>query len=113
MASPTKIRFHLDENVDVPVADALRRRGIDVTTTIDAGLVAANDESQLSYATAQGRVLVTHDSDLLALHSNGVPHAGICFCHKEKFSPGQLMHALLLVEACLQADEIVGQVEFL
>jgi hypothetical protein len=28
-----KIRFHLDENVSNVIADGLRRRGIDVTTT--------------------------------------------------------------------------------
>ncbi len=28
-----KIRFHLDENVSNAIAEGLRRRGIDVTTT--------------------------------------------------------------------------------
>jgi len=32
-----RIRFHLDENVDPVIALALRRYGIDVTTSVDAG----------------------------------------------------------------------------
>jgi hypothetical protein len=34
---PTPLRFHLDEHVSPAVAEGLRRRGIDVTTTLDAG----------------------------------------------------------------------------
>ena len=33
-----RIRFHLDEHVDPAIATALRRAGIDVTTTVEAGL---------------------------------------------------------------------------
>ena len=33
------IRFHLDENVSNAIADGLRQRGIDVTTTSEAGLI--------------------------------------------------------------------------
>jgi hypothetical protein len=34
----SKIRFHLDENVDPVVAAGLRRYGVDVTTTAEVGL---------------------------------------------------------------------------
>jgi hypothetical protein len=37
------IRFHLDENVDLAIASGLRRRGIDVTTSKEAGLIGASD----------------------------------------------------------------------
>lgn len=45
-----RIRFHLDENVNSAVADGLRRRGVDVTATSEAGLIAASDEVQLEFA---------------------------------------------------------------
>jgi hypothetical protein len=38
---PLAIRSHLDENVHLTVAEALRRRGIDVTTPSDAASVGA------------------------------------------------------------------------
>jgi antitoxin component of RelBE/YafQ-DinJ toxin-antitoxin module len=37
---PETIRFHLDENISASVADGLKRRGIDVTTTVEVGLMA-------------------------------------------------------------------------
>jgi hypothetical protein len=44
------IRFHLDEHVASAIAEGLRRRGIDVTTTADAGLLDAPDEDHLAFA---------------------------------------------------------------
>lgn len=38
-----KIRFHLDENVSTAVAEGLRRRGIDVTTTPEQALIGISD----------------------------------------------------------------------
>lgn len=38
------IRFHLDENVHRAIAEGLRRRGIDVTTTPEVGLLNATDD---------------------------------------------------------------------
>jgi Domain of unknown function (DUF5615) len=40
----------LDEQVDRAIAEALRRRGIDVTTTPEAKLLSATDEEQLAFA---------------------------------------------------------------
>lgn len=50
------IQFHLDENVSQAIAKGVRRRGIDVTTTPETGLIAASDETQLEFARSQGRV---------------------------------------------------------
>ncbi|MBW4675980.1 MAG: DUF5615 family PIN-like protein [Desmonostoc geniculatum HA4340-LM1] len=58
-----KIRFHLDENVSNAIAEGLRRRGIDVTTTLEAGLIGASDREQLHFALSQNRVIFTHDSE--------------------------------------------------
>ena len=38
-----KIRFHLDENVSNAVAEGLRRRGIDITTTPEESLISVSD----------------------------------------------------------------------
>jgi hypothetical protein len=48
---PRTIRFHLDENCPRAIAAGLRRRGIDVTTTPEAGLMGASDEQQVTTAT--------------------------------------------------------------
>jgi uncharacterized protein (DUF433 family) len=70
---------HLDENVAAALAVALRLRNIDVTTTNDARLAGASDRTQLSFARASGRVIVTQDDDFLRLHASGVDHARIVF----------------------------------
>lgn len=44
-----RIRFHLDEHVDPDIARALRRHGIDVTTTVEAGLRTRSDPAQLTF----------------------------------------------------------------
>jgi predicted nuclease of predicted toxin-antitoxin system len=56
---PRTIRFHLDENCDPRIASRLRLHGIDVTTTTEAGLLHAADESHLAYAIAHGRIILT------------------------------------------------------
>lgn len=67
---PQKVRFHLDENVSNIVADGLKRRGIDVSTTPEQGLISVSDEEQLTFACSQQRVLFTQDRDFLVLHSD-------------------------------------------
>ena len=58
-----RIRLHLDEHMDPDIAAALRRHGIDATTTAETGLRTASDDAQFDYAKAQRRVIVTDDAD--------------------------------------------------
>ena len=78
------IRYHLDESVPNSVANGLRLRGIDVTTTKEAGLLEASDEEHLQWAHEQGRVVFSCDDDFLRLASQGVPHSGVAYCHQRK-----------------------------
>ena len=60
--SPPRVaRLYFDEDADARLAEALRRRGYDVETTVAAGLLEASDEEQLIYAANQQRALVTHN----------------------------------------------------
>jgi predicted nuclease of predicted toxin-antitoxin system len=78
------IRFHLDEHISPAIAAGLRQRGIDVTTTIEAGLAGADDSAHIAFAMADGRVIVTHDEDYLVHHAQGTVHAGVAYCHQAK-----------------------------
>jgi predicted nuclease of predicted toxin-antitoxin system len=108
-----QIRFHLDEHIHSGVARGLRLRGVDLTTTAEAGLLSAPDDEQLAYCLAENRVVVTNDLDYLQLHAAGTEHAGICYCHQDKYSIGQLIAILLLVRDCYSPDEMLRRVEFL
>ena len=108
-----KIRFHLDENVSNTVADGLRRRGIDVSTTPEQGLISASDKEQLAFAYGQQRVIFTQDRDFLVLHNAKNEHAGIAYCIKGSRSVGGIIRGLILIWEVLSADEIKGKLEFL
>jgi hypothetical protein len=110
---PETIRFHLDENVSQAIAEGLRRRGIDVTTTPEVGLMAATDEAQVEFAQQQGRVIFTQDADFLRLHQAGVFHSGITYCVQGSRSVGEIIRGLVLIWELLEPEEMMGKVEFL
>lgn len=107
------IRFHLDENVSGAIALGLRRRGIDVTTALDAGLLGADDVDHLRFAVHQDRVVVTHDDDFTRIHASGTDHLGICYCPKDKHSIGSLVHLLVLVHECFSDQALRRHLEYL
>lgn len=109
---PGTIKFHLDEHVPPAIADGLRRRGIDVTTTLDAGLGGADDSDHIAFALAEGRVIFTHDDDYLTLHARGVEHTGIAYCHQHTRSIGQILSHLLLVHQVLEPEEMANRIEY-
>lgn len=107
------IAFHLDENIPPAVAGALRHRGINVTTTSDAGLDGAEDREHLAYATDAGRVVVTQDVDFLVLHSEGVDQARIAYWRSRTRSIGDALRRLVLIHAALSPEEMKNRVEYL
>jgi hypothetical protein len=107
------IRFHLDEDTDPAIAVGLRRYGIDVTTSQDAGLLSAPDSVQLAHAQSQGRVLFTHDAHHLALAAQGAVHSGIAFCHQRRRSLGEIIAGLVLIWAVCEPHEMHNRIEFL
>ena len=109
---PRTIRFHLDEDVDPAIAESLRRRGIDVTTSQEVGLLGAPDPIQLAHAHAEGRVLFTHDDDHLKLNAEGVGHAGIAYCHRLRRSFGEIVDGLVLVWELCEPAEMANRVEY-
>ena len=107
------LRFYLDEHVDPAIAEGLRRRGIDVLTTVEAGLLNASDEQQMALAEAQGRVLVTHDADFLRMGREGRNHSGIIYCHQQSRSIGEIVRSLVLMWENLGAGEMKNCIQFI
>ncbi|MBK9124212.1 MAG: DUF5615 family PIN-like protein [Chloroflexi bacterium] len=71
------LRFYLDENVEIVVAEQLRRRGVDVLTAREAGGLGEQDADHLARAVATSRVLCTYDYDFVAMAAGGIEHCGI------------------------------------
>jgi uncharacterized protein with PIN domain len=107
------MRFHLDEHVDPAIAHGLRLRGIDVTTTHDANLLGATDNSHSEFALREGRVIFTNDSDFLRFTSAGIEHFGIAYCARNSRSIGYIVRHLCLMHDCLEPSERRGRVEYI
>ena len=106
------IQFHLDENVPNAIAHGLRLRGIDVTTTSDANLVAALDPEHIAFALAEDRVIFTQDQDFLRHHQAGMKHAGIVYCKQGGNSVGEIVRYLHFLSDCLDGEDMRGELEF-
>lgn len=113
------IRLYLDEDsMRRSLVRALRARGVDVVTALDAGMIEREDWEHLDYATEQGRVLCTFNvGDFYRLHSEyvaqGKRHAGIVLMQQQRFSVGEQLRRLLRLMASKSADEMGNWVEFL
>jgi len=107
-----RIRFHLDEHVDPAIASALRRAGIDVTTTIEAGLRTKDDEAHLKFARAEGRIIVTRDQDFLRFAALMSDHCGIVF-YTANQTMREIIEGLILISEVMRPEDVIGNVEYL
>jgi hypothetical protein len=57
------VKLYLDEDISPKVSVILRKRGIDAVSAHEAGMLEVSDENQLSFAAAEGRVMVTRNRD--------------------------------------------------
>jgi hypothetical protein len=105
------IRFHLDENCARSIARGLLSHGIDVTLTAEAGLGEATDQEQIEFATVNGRVFVTQDSDFFQIHQSGFPHHGIVYSPKDRRTVGEIIRGLILIWEVYDAAEMIGKLE--
>ncbi len=99
--------------MDLDIARALRRQGIDVTTTIEARLRTKSDADQWEYVQQSERVIVTHDADFLRLSAKNPSHPGVAYCRMGSRSLGEMIRSLMLIYEILTPDEMRGRVEYL
>ena len=97
---------------------ALRARGVDVITALDAEMIERKDAEHLNYATQQGRVLCTFNaSDFYRLHNDYIAHnkshAGIILMRQQYYSVGEQMRRLLRLMTSKSAEDMKNWVEFL
>jgi len=97
---------------------ALRARGMDAITALDAGMIERSDDEHLAYATGQVRVLYSFNvGDFYRLHTaflaQGKPHAGIVLARQQRYSVGDQTRRLLRLIATKSAEDMKNRVEFL
>lgn len=115
----SEMRLYIDEDAcETAVAKGLRRRNIDVLTTIEAGRSGVDDPDQLAFAVDQGRAIYTFDVRHFArLHSEwlsqGLEHRGIIVLCDQDLSIGEKIRRLAELTSCLTAEEMVNRIEYL
>lgn len=112
----TKPRLHLDADTSArALAKALQERGHDVTRTPTSWMpLDASSELQLLGATAQGRILFTHNiRDFVPLAARYPRHAGIVLAAQNGWSPKAILHALDRMLSTTEAEEWIGQIHWL
>jgi hypothetical protein len=109
----TEARYLLDEHLWNALASGLRLRSIDAITVHEAGRRSASDRDHLAWAIDNGRVIVTHDDDYLALAARVERHAGIPFCKADKYTLGGLLREIEILHAELTAEDWANRVVFL
>ncbi len=98
--------------------DGLRRRGTDVTTAAEAGMIERADEDHLAHAAASGRVLLSANvGDFYRIHTVWLAaersHAGIVIAQQRRYSVGELLRRIANLMASHTAEAMVNRVEFL
>jgi hypothetical protein len=112
-------RLYLDEDSQaVALAEALRRAGLDVLRSQEAGMDRTDDPGQLAFATSQRRVIYTANArHFYALHVDyqraGRSHAGIIVRTHQRYSVGEQARRVLLIYGAFTLDEMVDRAEFI
>lgn len=97
------MKFYLDEDsAQHRLVEALRSHRLDFVSCLDVGMRVRDDEAQLSFASAQGRVLVSGNAgDFAALHQAWMErdqsHAGILILPQQRYPIGEVVRRFLRV----------------
>lgn len=114
-----EIRLYLDEDsMDRDLVRALRARGVDVESALEARMINRSDPDHLDYATGAGRVVFSFNvGDFYRLHTEVLgqqrSHSGIIVSKQQQYSVGEVMRRILKLVATRSAEEMRDQIEFL
>ena len=104
-------KFFADENVDPAIVAWLRSEGYDAMSVVEMGLQGCSDVDVLRVATAEERVVFSHDSDFgtLCVHQNR-PVFGILFVRPGHIDPSftiATLKSLLALDTELRAPFLI------
>jgi predicted nuclease of predicted toxin-antitoxin system len=112
-----RLKIYTDENVDVRVAEGLRRRGVEAVSVYDEGKEGLTDTEQLAHAASLGALIFTHDPDLIEIaidiNRKGQDHYGVIFVEMQRLRVGECIRRLALYADVVAAEEMINRIEFL
>jgi len=71
-----------------------------------------DDQAQLNFARAEGRIIVTRDRDFLRFAHGSEEHSGIAF-YSANQSLREIIEGLILVYGVMSPAEMAGHIEYL
>ena len=105
-----------DVHVKKAIVEGLRTKGMPVVTAQEKELRQAEDEVLLEVATAEGRLLLTNDTDFLRIHHEwmlyGKSHAGIVFW-EQQMAIGRVVRGILHYAAKTAPADAANYVHYL
>ena len=111
------LAFYMDHQFRASVTRGLRRRNIDVITTVDDGTEELLDDLLLQRATELNRILVTHDKGFLEMAARwqrtSRPFAGIAFAVQRRLWIGKAIDYLELMAHAMAPEEIRNRIEYI
>lgn len=113
------LRLYADEDAsEHAVVQGLRARGVDITTTADAGRLGATDEEQLAFAVQQSRAIYTFNvGDFARLHrlylQQGNDHYGIVVIPDQRYTVGEKIRRIAGLIAALSGEDMINRMEYL
>ena len=107
----------MDHYVPRAITTGLRLRGVDVIISLEDGTNELDDPELLDRAGELGRVLFTHDDDLLAeatiRQRSRIPFAGIVYAHPLRVSIGTCIDDLEIIGQVGELEDLANRVEYL
>jgi hypothetical protein len=112
-----RLKIYTDENVDIRVADGLKRRGFKACSALEEGMIGVDDIEHFNYAAKIESVIFTHDHHFLEIAGQftkeGKTHYGVIFAEMNKLGVGECIKRLALYAEVHATEEMMNQIEFL
>lgn len=111
------IALYMDHHVPRAITVGLRVRGVAVLTAEEDGAQEFEDPALMDQAGTLGRVLFTHDDDLVAETTRrqraGLLFAGVIYAHPLRVSIDRCIQDLELIAKAGEPEDVVDHVQFL
>jgi predicted nuclease of predicted toxin-antitoxin system len=111
------LKLYFDHHIHKAIAVGLRLREVDILTAHEDSTDELPDPDLLDRASSLGRVLFTHDDDLLVeaalRQEQGKSFAGVVYVHQLQLTLGQCINELEFLAKLSDEGEAANQVVFL
>jgi Domain of unknown function (DUF5615) len=111
------LKLYMDHHVPRAITIGLRMRSVDVITAHEDGAGSLSDSDLLDRAGKLGRVLFTHDDDLVVeavrRQRDAIPFSGVIYAHQLRTSIGRCIQDLELIASASESEDMANRIEFL